>query len=736
MNQEASQSRFKILPHSVRSLSRGTSLQGAARTLRQQAWIGPVVTAVVLAVVGWLLYRTVENSLEAKLAEELNTILKADLTALDFWLREQSDNVAELAENGELVEDIAGLLALGERQATTVELLQAPELARVRTLLGTPRITARHNGFTIVNPAGRVLASKHDETVGKTMSDIYPEVGWLRKALAGEPTVSQPIPSAAFLPDRRGRLRSGVPTMFACGPVRNEAGKVIAALCMRIIPEVEFTKILNTAQFGASGESYAFNRDGLLLSSSRFDGRLKQLGLLPDDEDAQSILTLRLRDPLVDLASGARTPVGVERPLTHIASEATAGRDGVDVDGSRDYRGVPVIGAWRWLPAYNFGVATQVDYAEAFEPLRYVQVAFGVVFALLVLTGFGMLIAVLWASRLRLALRVAEVETKQLGQYTLERKLGEGAMGAVYQARHALLRRPTAVKLMHPQVNSDEALARFEREVQLTSQLTHPNTIAIYDYGRTAQGVFYYVMEYLDGIPLDVLVRKFGPQPEGRVVEILRQLCGSLAEAHACGLIHRDIKPANLLLNRRGRQFDVLKVLDFGLVKTIASLGDAAVTKAYSFVGTPHFMSPEAVNTPDAVDARSDLYAIGAVGYFLLCGQNIFDGKNVMEVCHQHLTQAPPPLSSRTPGPISPDLEALIHRCLAKNKEARPQSAEELAELLSQCRLTKPWTRADAEAWWAGLPTDMDATLDAPVPDAKRSIDTRPPAETMVFDGR
>jgi tRNA A-37 threonylcarbamoyl transferase component Bud32 len=533
------------------------------------------------------------------------------------------------------------------------------------------------------------------------------------------------MPSAVILPDGRGRLRAGVPTMFACAPVRDKALNVIAALGLRIHPEVEFTRILNLARFGASGETYAFNRDGLLLSSSRFDDELKSIGLLPDSEVAESILTLRLRDPLVDLTRGQRTPQDAQRPLTRMAGEAIAGRDGVDVEGYRDYRGVMVVGAWRWLPAYNFGVATEVDYSEAFQALGYVRRSFIGLFVLLVLTAFGMLGAMLWVSRLQLALRVAAVESKQLGQYSLEEKLGEGAMGVVYKARHAFLRRPTAVKLLHPQLTSDDTIARFEREVQLTSQLTHPNTIAIYDFGRTDDRVFYYAMEYLDGMPLETLVRRFGPQPDGRVVAILQQLCGSLVEAHACGLIHRDIKPANLVLNRRGGQSDVLKVLDFGLVKAVGSTEDKGLTMACALVGTPDYMSPESITNPERVDGRSDLYAVGAVGYFLLTGHSVFDGTSVIEVCNKHLGATPVPPSQRVAAPITAQLDAVILRCLEKRQEDRPQSASELSDLLGACCTTQSWTRAQADAWWVTAPRTNEVS--API-----AAETERLAETIV----
>ena len=213
------------------------------------------------------------------------------------------------------------------------------------------------------------------------------------------------------------------------------------------------------------------------------------------------------------------------------------------------------------------GLITEVDVAEAFRPLTILQWAFYSIFGLLALSSVAIFVFTLVVARLQRDAQKAAIEAKHLGQYRLEEKIGAGAMGVVYRGHHAMLRRPTAIKLLNVEKVNEASIERFEREVQITSQLNHPNTVAIYDYGRTPEGVFYYAMEYLDGIDLQFLVDRYGPQPEGRVIHILKQMCGSLYEAHSLGLVHRDIKPANVMLNRRGGEADVVKVLDFGLVK-------------------------------------------------------------------------------------------------------------------------------------------------------------------------
>ncbi len=301
-------------------------------------------------------------------------------------------------------------------------------------------------------------------------------------------------------------------------------------------------------------------------------------------------------------------------------------------------------------------------------------------------------------------LRAEVREARQFGQYVLEEKLGEGGMGEVYRARHGMMRRPSAIKLLRADRAGEVNLRRFEREVQLTARLTHPNTITIFDYGRTADGVFYYAMELLNGATLDRIVAVDGAQPPGRVVRILSMVCGALTEAHGIGLIHRDIKPANIMLCKQGGEHDVVKVLDFGLVKELEVDRDAKVTAASSVVGTPQYMAPESIVNPDTVDARTDLYALGAVAYYLLAGVDVFSGGSVMEICSKHLLEQPRPLSERGVA-IPAELEAVVLACLSKDPKDRPQTAAELRQRLEACDV-QPWDAAAARAWWQQHPLD------------------------------
>ena len=304
------------------------------------------------------------------------------------------------------------------------------------------------------------------------------------------------------------------------------------------------------------------------------------------------------------------------------------------------------------------------------------------------------------ASKTVYGLRSEAQKAKQLGQYTLHEKLGEGAMGVVYRAHHAMLRRPTAVKLLQPKKVGEETVLRFEREVQLTARLTHPNTITIYDYGRTPDGTFYYAMELLDGASLDVIVAVDGAQPAERVLHIMDQVAAALGEAHSIGLIHRDIKPENIILTEQGGEPDVAKVLDFGLVKDTRGEGQADLSQAGSVVGTPFFMSPETILAYHEVDGRSDLYSLGCVAYFLLTGKHVFEGENVGEVVSQHVRQPPVPPSERLGKPVPEGLERAILACLEKDPADRLQTASHLRARLWACTSHGNWNADRAHRWW------------------------------------
>jgi len=329
-------------------------------------------------------------------------------------------------------------------------------------------------------------------------------------------------------------------------------------------------------------------------------------------------------------------------------------------------------------------------------------------------------------SRVIYGLRQQVAEANELGQYILEEPIGGGGMGEVWRARHRLLIRPAAIKLIRPQAlgalagDSELLMRRFEREARATAALKSPHTVQLYDFGATEDGRLYYVMELLDGLDLDTLIRQHGPLPAERVIHILRQVCSSLQDAHGNGLVHRDIKPANVVVSRAGTTFDFVKVLDFGLVKldTARRAEDDAVAKLStegSTSGTPAFMAPEVVLGDAVTDHRVDLYALGCVAYWLLTGKMVFEGENAIQVMvhHAHTPASRPSL--RVEWPIPAPLEDLLMECLEKDPTRRPPSAEVVGTRLNAVLLTSAWTAERAEHWWA--------THRPPSPDARPVAD-------------
>jgi len=661
-----------------------------------------VLSIILLGAIGWWVNRSIENAMREQRVADLTAMVNASVSALEIWMDEQRINVQLVAADDRLREPVSELLRLSDgTDDAERNLIQSNAQGVLRRRLMPQLKLDGYVGYFLVSPEGVVLAADQDSPIGKSLMGYRKQIFDDALNAKNQSTVSKPFPSPLLLEDENGELRANLPSMYAVGVIRDEANKPLASLGLRIRPENKFTDILQVVRFGTSGETYAFDRNGLLLSQSRFDDQLKQLGLLTDQPNSRSILTLELRDPQVNLLAGERSQLRrADQPLTRLAASAIEGVSGHDANGYRDYRGVPSVGAWRWLKDYDMGVGTEMDVEEAFRPAYILRRAFRVLMSLLALSAVGIFLAMLYIDQQQKVLQWATLAAKQLGQYSLEKKLGAGGMGTVYKARHAMLRRPTAVKLLDLDKMSPKAITRFEREVQLTSTLTHPNTVSIFDYGRTPEGIFYYAMEYLDGLNLEDLVRRFGAISEARSVYILKQICGSLSEAHAAGLVHRDIKPANVFLTCRGGLYDFVKVLDFGLVKSLDDDNNSNLTNPNALTGTPLYMPPEAVIRSDPIDARADVYAIGAVGYFLLTGTSVFPLGPVMEVCMKHVSETPESLSTRLGKPISPDLERLILRCLSKARTSRPTDAQVLLCELEACHVSGTWTPINAHEWW------------------------------------
>ena len=332
-----------------------------------------------------------------------------------------------------------------------------------------------------------------------------------------------------------------------------------------------------------------------------------------------------------------------------------------------------------------------------------IQFFLGLVFPYLLVVGMAYV-----GARVVYQLGTEVKRARELGSYRLEEKLGEGGMGEVWRARHRMLSRPAAIKLIRPALAGDgragvseEAIRRFEREAQVIARLRSPHTVELFDFGMATDGAFYYVMELLDGLDADSLLRRFGPVSSDRAIYLLRQVCHSLSEAQSCGLVHRDIKPANIFLCRYGEEYDFVKVLDFGIVGAVRDTpgGNLMHTRGDTVRGTPAFMAPEQALGTD-LDGRADIYATGCLAYWLLTGQFVFTAATPMGLLLQHAQTPPAPPSSRTELPIPPALDDLVLSCLAKDPAKRPQSARELSLRLAEVEGASAWTQDRARDWW------------------------------------
>ncbi len=332
----------------------------------------------------------------------------------------------------------------------------------------------------------------------------------------------------------------------------------------------------------------------------------------------------------------------------------------------------------------------------------------------------------IFVTRTLYGLRKTAFRARRLGNYVLHRELGAGGMGTVYVAEHALMCRPSAVKVLRTTPGSDQtALARFEREVRLSSSLSHPNTITIFDFGRAADDTFYYAMEYLEGMDLERFVERFGPIPASRALFLLLQVTGSLVEAHARDIVHRDLKPSNVFLTVRGGLYDFVKVLDFGLAKRIRGAEiPTGLTRTGVVFGTPRYLAPETVYGASGVGPPADMYGFGAVAYWMLTGRPPFTAESAVELMIDHVKTVPARPSQVVELPIPPELDAIVMKCLEKDPEDRYPSIDALEEALETVPDPEPWTRRRAARWW-----DLHMVEDEIVRDC-----FCPPVENLVHD--
>jgi hypothetical protein len=672
----------------VISLQRLTS---PSRFPRASLGVIGFLLAGAFAAVWYFAHQAVQSNLRNNVESQLTTVLNADVAAIEIWLAKQKQMSERWASDDRVRTTLQELARQSsEQRFTTAQLVSTDAhkefLQAIGPLLAQPEISF----VGVFARDGHGIAKCPNPPV----DDIY----WSSQGAAsispcfrGE-TVFMPTfrPGSNVVGTDRRPVNSAAISVVA--PVKDDRGTAIAAMQVIMKIDEEFATLFSIARIGRTGESYAFDRRGVVLSGLRRESEVQRHGLIPKNSGAA--LNLNLRDPGIDLRGHSAFDADVAAmPMCRIPALAIEHGAAVDSLGYRNYLGVKVVGAAKWLPAYDFGVITEIEHDEAFAPLQSLGQVFATVFGMLSIAAIAAVL--LWIKNAFLQNEIKQA--RQLGKYRLQELIGQGGMGKVYRAQHAVLRRPTAIKLIEQRDASDAMVARFEQEAQMASELTHPNTIQIYDYGRSDEGVFYFAMEFLPGLSLAELVIREGSLPPARVVHILRQVCGSLAEAHDRGMIHRDIKPANIMLCELGGQYDVVKVLDFGLVKSI-SRSDLKATGNQELTGTPLYIAPERIRRTKCVDARSDIYSVGMVAFYLLTGEFLFDGDTSADVLYRVVNEPPRCPSEAAPQEIPGKLDELVLSCLQKDAQDRPQNMATVIEVLDSLAVADPWTQDNARS--------------------------------------
>lgn len=658
-----------------------------------------VIGVLLIIAVAGATYLGVKASLKQMRGVNLQSRLDAELRALEVWVAQRSNVAERWAEDARTRALVGGLVAGNGGAAPTCA---SPEVKRLNALLRPALEVRRFDTFDVIDRSGLILASHEPRRCGMRVSTRQ-FLGALERTFGGSTSFLRPYTEAERLPQLRLE-GPDEPRVWFEAPVRDDAGQPIAALGFAEPARAEFASLLRGARAGETDEIYLFDARGIMLSDSRHGARLARVGLPGAGPNGRTMLRVHVRDPGADARAAASATERLAQPLTRLAAVSIASQDsaepqeqrGVLLEPYRNYFGAEVVGAWRWLPQYEFGAALEIDAQEAYAPVKFLERAFAVVLTL----SAAAMVGIVFTLRATLRLRRGLGRFRRLGHYRLIREIGEGGMASIYLGRHALLKRPIAIKILKRALATDEIVARFEREVQAASQLMHPNTIEIYDYGRTRNGDFYYVMEYLDGITLSALVAREGALAPARTIHLMRQVCAALKETHARGVLHRDIKPENIMACVRGGEYDVVKLLDFGLVKSMQDDVSRDVTGAIKVLGTPAYMAPERFESNAEVDERADIYAVGAVAYLLLAGKRIFHDASGEDL-QVRIVHAAVPAPSQVGGVALPaPLEALVLRCLAKKPDERPASVAEVLVTLESLAAQHPWSQAQAEAWW------------------------------------
>ena len=698
----ASPSSPKIRTRSTLSTTYHTSrsLKWLAGPLRGLMIAGPLFLLCLLY--AYWIDGLARRQLQDAVSAQLNTAIDARWNELRLWEKQEIAQAVYWGSQPPVVEAI-------ERLVESIRAL-SPEDPQLRDKLKQAgccselteqltKLAGRPIKFAAWDRRMLELVDSEQEAHPELLGNATTTAGanMLAPALKGTPQLF--LPHAGLPVTEGAQLEAGVEGVVSIlVPVRSaHSGAVVAALMLRSYGlDEEFEAMLKRWNSESRGEVYLVNQRGALLTPSRFASQLDELPLARDKPGSSATQAgnapILVRDPGTRLLSGNQPSQSSAAWLpTLLARQVTSGDNGSFVDGYRNYVGEVVVGAWRWLPDHQTGIALEESYDQAFavaSTLRGALIGLAGLFSL-ALVGFAL--AVAWGDRSQRLRSISEV-----GPYQIQELLGEGGMGRVYLAEHALLCRQSAIKVLTKGDNDLSVISRFEREVQLASQLTHPNTISIYDFGRSREGVFYYAMEYINGAHLGQLIEYTGPVDPGRAIYILRQLCRALSEAHQAGVVHRDVKPQNIMVCNRGGEPDFVKLFDYGLVKAFAPGVSQNPSQTRVVVGTPRFMAPERLNSPWLADPRVDIYSVGALAYYLLTAQL----PPLVTMGDSNESEQPGVETLDLP-PAVVDFGEILSVCMSVEPASRPSNMHSLLRELDSLAKKFPWSSSNSELWWS-----------------------------------
>lgn len=586
----------------------------------------------ILATLMVALYAGAMTSLRESRQASYRALLDAQVARLQQWIDERRADVEQLATDPYILQLAGRLAATGENACVG----QDADLVKLKEVVASRFGRHAPSYVHLLDKDGRVLLS----TIAHRCGTRLPEGVRARLMQARER-------GSAFIRPLEGTEGGGMPLVWYEALVKDASGNPVAYVGYGVAALEAFGFLADQGRFGASGETYVIDQQGNPISALRWPSMRTAV---PADS------------PWIGQVAAAQKEAA--------SPEALAG---ALMDPYPGYARRTVVGVWRWLPRRGIGLVLEVDAAEAFGPVRYLR---------WIAWQAGVLALLAFAAGLFLR-RSEENAGHHIGPYRILGPLGEGAVSNVYLSEHVLMRRRVALKVLKPRAASDEWLARFRREARLAGRLHHPNFVRLFDYGHSTNGGFYYAMEYLAGCNLAELVEREGIQPAERVIHLLKQACAALEEAHGMGILHRDIKPQNLMVCTVAGQPDVLKVLDFGLIKQVDGGDDSRdLTVGLRILGTPAYMAPERITDPLSTDPRADLYALGAVGFYLLTGRKPFESGSDLQLTHRILHETAPRASAFNPE-VPPALDELLARCMAKDPIQRPASARMLHDQLN-----------------------------------------------------